>query len=167
MKLQTSVRRCNMVRWLLDQVKALFHRTVWWEWWIGKDWKKIVYGLFQGTVPAVGWGNLIKARGKLGISCDRAEIRTGRPPYTSGDRQIGSGFAFQINKIQLRDLYTNNIVRFHVPMATIMKMAFFWDVEPCSFVDIVGRCFGGVYCIYHHALLMETVTTSETSVYIY
>jgi hypothetical protein len=39
-------------------------------------------------------------------------------------------------------------VRFQVLTAMSMKMAVFWDVAPCSLVDIVRR-FRGTYCLHH------------------
>jgi hypothetical protein len=53
-------------------------------------------------------------------------------------------------------------VRFLVFTTASMKMTFFWDIAPCSLVEIHRR-FGGAYCII--ALIMEEVGTSETSVY--
>jgi hypothetical protein len=47
-----------------------------------------------------------------------------------------------------------------------MKMAVFWDVAPCSLVDI-DRRFRCAYCLHHQALMTETVSTSETSANIY
>jgi hypothetical protein len=40
------------------------------------------------------------------------------------------------------------LVRFQVLRATNMKMIFFWDVAPCSLVDI-DRRFTGAYCLHH------------------
>jgi hypothetical protein len=45
-----------------------------------------------------------------------------------------------------------------------MKMTAFYDVEPCSLVE-VDRHFRGYYCLI--ALMMEAVSTSETSVNFY
>jgi hypothetical protein len=42
------------------------------------------------------------------------------------------------------------------------KFTVFWDVAPCSLIG-VDRRFRGAYC--HHALMMEAVSTSETSVH--
>jgi hypothetical protein len=46
----------------------------------------------------------------------------------------------------------------------------FWDIAPCSFVE-VDRRFRGAYCSRHQdddeALLMETVSAFEISVYFY
>jgi hypothetical protein len=39
-------------------------------------------------------------------------------------------------------------VRFDVLMVMSMKMAVFWDVAPCSLVDI-DRCFRGAYSFHH------------------
>jgi len=48
-----------------------------------------------------------------------------------------------------------------------MKFRVFWDVLPCSQVDI-DRRFKSAYCLHHQAsfitLMMEVVRTSETSV---
>jgi hypothetical protein len=63
-------------------------------------------------------------------------------------------------------------VRFQVLTAASMKMAVFWDVAPCSLVDI-GRRFTGAYCPHHQgdetliAVMMGTVSTFETSADIY
>jgi hypothetical protein len=59
-------------------------------------------------------------------------------------------------------------VRFQVFMAASMKFRVFWDVVPCSHVE-VDRSFRGAYCLHHQgeefiALMMEAVHTSETSV---
>jgi hypothetical protein len=45
-----------------------------------------------------------------------------------------------------------------------MKMTVFWDVAPCSFVEIDLR-FRGAYCLI--VLMMEAVSTSETSINFY
>jgi hypothetical protein len=55
-------------------------------------------------------------------------------------------------------------LRFQVLTAASMKFRVFWDVLPCSEVD-VDRCFRGKYCLHH--LGDEAVCTSETSVNIY
>jgi hypothetical protein len=47
------------------------------------------------------------------------------------------------------------VVRFQVLMAASMKFRFFWDVVPCSHVEVV-------FII--RALMMEAVCTSEMSV---
>jgi hypothetical protein len=46
-----------------------------------------------------------------------------------------------------------------------MKFRAFWDVAPCSHVE-VDRRFRGTYCLHHQviALMMEEIRTSETSV---
>jgi len=55
-------------------------------------------------------------------------------------------------------------VRFQVLTAASMKFRVFWDVAPCSHVE-VDRRFRGAYCLHHQgALMMEAVRTSETSV---
>jgi hypothetical protein len=55
------------------------------------------------------------------------------------------------------------------------KIALFWDVAPCSVVEI-DRRFRDAYCLYHHrhvdpstikAMMMEAESTSETSVSFY
>jgi hypothetical protein len=59
------------------------------------------------------------------------------------------------------------MVRFQVPTVANMKMIIaFWDVSPCSLVE-VDRRFIGAYCLHHQdiALMLEAVCTSETSVY--
>jgi hypothetical protein len=46
-------------------------------------------------------------------------------------------------------------------------MTAFWDIAPCSMVE-VDRRFRGSYCLHHQgALAMEAVRTSETSVNYY
>jgi hypothetical protein len=55
-------------------------------------------------------------------------------------------------------------------MVMSMKMTAFWNMVPCSLVD-VEQCFRGVYCLYHQgdesliALMMEAVCTSEMLLY--
>jgi hypothetical protein len=55
-------------------------------------------------------------------------------------------------------------VRVNVLMAASMKITAFWNVTPCSLVE-VGRRFRRTYCLYHQGLIMKVVHTSETSVY--
>jgi hypothetical protein len=50
-------------------------------------------------------------------------------------------------------------------MAASMKMTVFCNVAPCSFIEIHGH-FRGVYCCLN-TLMMEAVSTSETSVNFY
>jgi hypothetical protein len=45
-----------------------------------------------------------------------------------------------------------------------MKTTAFWDITTCSLVE-VDRLFRGAYCLI--ALMMEAVSTSETSVNFY
>jgi hypothetical protein len=48
-----------------------------------------------------------------------------------------------------------------------MKMTFFWDIALCGLVEDERR-FRGAYCPHHQgALMMEAVSTSETSVNLY
>jgi hypothetical protein len=48
-----------------------------------------------------------------------------------------------------------------------VKMTAFWNVAPCSLVEI-DRRFRGAYCLHHQiALVIEAVSTSETSVNFY
>jgi hypothetical protein len=55
-------------------------------------------------------------------------------------------------------------MRFEVLTAS-MKMTAFWDIVPCSLVE-VDRRFRGAYCLHHQiALLMEAVCTSEMLVF--
>jgi hypothetical protein len=54
-------------------------------------------------------------------------------------------------------------VRFKVLTAASMTMIAFWDIAPCSTVE-VDRRFRGVSCR-HQKVTMEAVRTSETSVY--
>jgi hypothetical protein len=51
-------------------------------------------------------------------------------------------------------------MRFQVLMAASMKFRVFWDVLPCSKVEVDRR----LRCAYCDALMMEAVRTSETSV---
>jgi hypothetical protein len=47
------------------------------------------------------------------------------------------------------------------------EVDYFWHVTPCSLIDI-GRRFRGAYCLHHQDdEMMETVSSSETSVNIY
>jgi hypothetical protein len=55
-------------------------------------------------------------------------------------------------------------VRFQVLTAANMKMTVFWDLAQCNFVEIVRRFWGAYYLHALIALMMETVSTSETSV---
>jgi hypothetical protein len=55
-------------------------------------------------------------------------------------------------------------------VTTLLKIAAFGDIAPCSHVVVV-QCFRGAYCLHYHgddagfiALMMEAVCTSETSV---
>jgi hypothetical protein len=43
-------------------------------------------------------------------------------------------------------------------------MTVFWDVEPCSLVDVYGRYIGAVFIV---KAMMEAESTSETSVTFY
>jgi hypothetical protein len=58
------------------------------------------------------------------------------------------------------------LVRFQYLTAASMKVTFFWDIAPCALV-LVDQCFGGNYCHHQIALIMETVSTYETSVNFY
>jgi hypothetical protein len=42
-----------------------------------------------------------------------------------------------------------------------MKFRVFWDVAPCSHVE-VGRRFGGAYCLHHQGDEFLNFTVSET-----
>jgi hypothetical protein len=55
------------------------------------------------------------------------------------------------------------LVTFQVLTATSMMMAVFWNVAPCSLVDI-DRRFRGAYRLNHQG---DVVNSSETSVSIY
>jgi hypothetical protein len=55
-------------------------------------------------------------------------------------------------------------VRFQVLTAASMKFRVFWDVAPCSHVEVVRRFCGAYYLHHQSALMMEAVSTSETSV---
>jgi hypothetical protein len=55
-------------------------------------------------------------------------------------------------------------MRFHVLLAMSRKMTIFWDVTPCSVVEVDQR-FGSSYCLHHQdALMTRAVSISETSV---
>jgi hypothetical protein len=60
--------------------------------------------------------------------------------------------------------------RFQVLTAASMKMAVSWDVAPCSLVEVYRR-FRDAGCLHHQgpiiALMMNAVSTSETSVKFY
>jgi hypothetical protein len=60
------------------------------------------------------------------------------------------------------------VVRFQVLTAASMKITVFWDVAPCSLVEVRFR---GARCHrhqgYHQAPLMEAVSTTEKSVNFY
>jgi hypothetical protein len=50
-----------------------------------------------------------------------------------------------------------------------MKMTVFWEVAPCSLVEIYWR-FKGAYCLHHQggeSVMMEAASTSETSINFY
>jgi hypothetical protein len=48
-----------------------------------------------------------------------------------------------------------------------MNMAVFWDIALCSLVDI-DQGFRGPYCLHHQiTLMLEAVSSSETSVNFY
>jgi hypothetical protein len=62
-------------------------------------------------------------------------------------------------------------MRFQVLTAASMKIAVFWGIVPCSLVEI-GRHFVHSHCLHHqgddsYALMMEAVSTSQTSVNFY
>jgi hypothetical protein len=49
----------------------------------------------------------------------------------------------------------------------VTKMTVFWNVAPCSLVEI-DRCFRATYCLHHQcdlliAVMTEAVSSSETS----
>jgi hypothetical protein len=44
----------------------------------------------------------------------------------------------------------SNVVRFHVLTVASVKMTAFWDIAPCSLVD-VDRRFRGAYCLHHQS----------------
>jgi hypothetical protein len=58
-------------------------------------------------------------------------------------------------------LVTNSNICMWKSQISIMKMAVFWDVTPYSLVEVYRR-FKSSYCLI--ALMMEAVSTSETSV---
>jgi hypothetical protein len=55
-------------------------------------------------------------------------------------------------------------MRFQILTVTSMKMTAFWDIAPCSLTEM-DRRFRDVYCPIVITLIMESVRTSETSVY--
>jgi hypothetical protein len=58
-------------------------------------------------------------------------------------------------------------MRFQVLTVASMKMTVFWDVAPCSLVEVY-QCFRGACCLTHRgALTMEAASASETSVNFY
>jgi hypothetical protein len=61
-----------------------------------------------------------------------------------------------------KDMNKRTDVRFQVLTAAGMKITAFWDIAHCNLV-VVDRRFRGAYCL--HYQLMETVRTSETSVF--
>jgi hypothetical protein len=56
------------------------------------------------------------------------------------------------------------VVRFQALTAMSLKMTVFWDIASCSLVEVYWR-FRGSHCLI--ALIMEAVSTSETSVNFY
>jgi hypothetical protein len=73
-----------------------------------------------------------------------------------------------IAKLPLLETAIFIYVRFHAVTVTSMKFRVFWDVAPCSHIE-VDRRFRGSFCLRHqgiHAitLMMKAVRTSETSV---
>jgi hypothetical protein len=67
-----------------------------------------------------------------------------------------------VNKVYFLITVQTTYSRFQVLMAVGMKMTAFWDITPCSLVE-VDRRFRGVYCPVR--VMMEAALTSETSVY--
>jgi hypothetical protein len=64
---------------------------------------------------------------------------------------------------------TESYVKLQVLMVASMKMIAFWDIVPCSFIEVDQR-FRGAYCLHHQGnkcitLMMEAGLTSETSFY--
>jgi hypothetical protein len=60
-------------------------------------------------------------------------------------------------------------MRFQVLTAMSMKVTVFWDVAPCSLVEVYQH-FRGACCLHHQdiiTLMLEAVTTPETSVNFY
>jgi hypothetical protein len=47
-------------------------------------------------------------------------------------------------------------MRFQVPMAVSMMFRVFWDVAPCSHVE-VDQCFRGAYCLHHQKTSQKTL----------
>jgi hypothetical protein len=57
-------------------------------------------------------------------------------------------YATKMNQINVI-MWTRLIcVRFHVLTVTSMKLTAFWDIAPCSFVE-VDRRFSRAYCLHH------------------
>jgi hypothetical protein len=56
-------------------------------------------------------------------------------------------------------------MRFQVLTAASMKFRVFWDVAPCSHIEL-DRRFRGAYCLHHQGGdRIEAVRTPETSVH--
>jgi hypothetical protein len=72
----------------------------------------------------------------------------------------------QTDKIDRRNIITIQM-RFQVLTAPSMKISVFWDVVPYSLVE-TDRRFRGAHCLIRAmALIMEEISTSETSVNFY
>jgi hypothetical protein len=68
------------------------------------------------------------------------------------------------NKMFVNMYYTRWDFRFSQWLS--MKMTVFWDVAPCTLVEIYW-CFRGACCLHLIALMMEVASTSDTSVNFY
>jgi hypothetical protein len=67
------------------------------------------------------------------------------------------------NNVSGIDALVARYPRVHVFKQVILWMTPFWDIPPCSLAE-VDRRFRGAYCL-QGDLIMESVHTSETSVY--
>jgi hypothetical protein len=66
----------------------------------------------------------------------------------------------------LREAFENiTKMRFEILTVTSMKMAVFWDVAPCSLIDI-DRRFRGAYCHHHQGLILHGATSQKTVIFI-
>jgi hypothetical protein len=63
-------------------------------------------------------------------------------------------------------MLNRTLVRFQVLTAASTKMAVFWDVAPCSLVD-VDRCLRGAYCLHlqgdESLLLLYVIINTDVS----
>jgi hypothetical protein len=60
----------------------------------------------------------------------------------------------------------NSYMRFQVITAVSVKFRVFWDVAPCSHVQVYQRFRNAYYLHLQYTLMMEAVCTSEMSVHL-